>query len=67
MEGDSTLARPTTATSAAASRPSETSASAVGGRVDVAVAVGVVRAVLVGTDGRKKSRCRTVWVNTKVP
>ncbi|CKT98817.1 Uncharacterised protein [Mycobacterium tuberculosis] len=59
MTGDSTLARPTTATKATSSNPRLSSAARVlGGSAWLSSSTAPFCAT-----GRKKSRCRTVWVN----
>ncbi len=60
IAGDSIFARPTTATSATSSNPSEASAALpVGASACSSITPSSVT-------GRKKSRCRTVWVKTNI-
>jgi hypothetical protein len=64
IAGDSTLASPTTATNATSSSPTLVSAArAVGGSACTSVSTTTPAEVT----GRKKSRCRTVWVSTNAP
>src|SRR5215207_9993270 len=64
MAGDSTLANPTTATSAANKRPTLANAAR---RVGGSACSSAPATSPAEVTGRKKSRCRTVWVSTNRP